>query len=135
MLNLYIGAVYGGPETETTKYHLYWIEISNLKDGYCDETRLGKEGFVDFVFHFPGSILKPEFIGLRTGRFSRKQMMLQIQCSVPADLVDADEERIEAFIFQTVKVAIAMAETKFKKAKIPYDLEEQIRAWGMVEKQ
>jgi|GEM_PF-1116271 len=135
MLNLFVGAIGGGPETDETKIHEHWTSISHLKDSYCDESLLGVEGFIDFVFHIPGSVMKPDFKGIRTGRFSRKQKILQIQCAVPKKLVDADEEKVVKFIFKSIREAIDIAKLVFKKAKIKYNADEQYEIIDKVEKQ
>ena len=95
-------------------------------------------GSLDLVFHVPGSILKPEHTGLRTGRFSRKERMLQIQIAVPEDLMESPGLR--GYIVQSIRMAVEIAEPRFNKAGIPYpkaeytsQVDELARRLGLLE--
>jgi hypothetical protein len=46
---------------------------------------------VHVVFQVPGEVLRPDFAGVRTGVFSRREMSLVVQVAVP-DNVDQDRE-------------------------------------------
>jgi hypothetical protein len=64
-------------------------------------------GSLDLVFHVPGTLLKPEHTGLRTGRFSRKERMLQIQIAVPEDPMESPGLR--GYIVQSIRRAVGIA--------------------------
>lgn len=74
---------------------------------------------INIVFHVPGSIAKPDYSGIRTGRFSAKTKKLMIQVSVPKTLLDAPE--LESFLQKSIIEAIAMAGKFFKKRKIQFN--------------
>jgi hypothetical protein len=40
---------------------------------------------LQIVFQIPGELIQPDFTGVRTGRFSRRERRLVIQVAVPDD--------------------------------------------------
>jgi len=74
---------------------------------------------INIVFHVPGSIAKPDYSGVRTGRFSTKAKTLMVQVSVPEILIDSPE--LESFFHQSIIEAIAMAGKFFEKKKIQFN--------------
>jgi hypothetical protein len=51
---------------------------------------------LNVVFHVPGNLVKPDYTGERTGRFSKKEMLLMVQVALPEEPptdVDADLRR------------------------------------------
>lgn len=87
---LAIGAVAGGPGTSRA-----WSDavrelgrrVIDLRDGV--ESPLA----VNVVYQIPGQFLEPEFEGVRTGRFSRKEARLLVQVALPrAPTLDAAAE-------------------------------------------
>jgi hypothetical protein len=85
---------------------------------------------VNVVFHLEGPLLGPvEFEGVRTGRLSRKHMMLMVQAAVPPlpvsdprtvlvglleDAVDAAEELVKRR-----SIAVALPEVRAVLAALP----------------
>lgn len=43
---------------------------------------------LNVVFHVPGEILAPDFDGVRTGRFARRDSLLMVQAAVPTHAKD-----------------------------------------------
>jgi hypothetical protein len=82
-----IGQVNGGPELRDGPIDRAIAKIYRLR-GSAGE---GDHGFLDVVFHVAGSLLEPEFDGVRTGRFSRRRRMLQVQIAVPKEVVAAED--------------------------------------------
>jgi hypothetical protein len=81
---IYIGQIMGGPEFhDDAPINMALAKIYRLR-GPVGE---GEFGSLDVVFHVAGSILEPEFVGVRAGRFSRKRRMLQVQIAVPSEVV------------------------------------------------
>lgn len=85
-------------------------------------------GSLDLVFHVPGSITKPEHTGLRTGRFSKTERLLQIQIAVPEELMEA--AGLRRVLVTAIRDAISLAESRFRRAGIAYPREEYPSAGG-----
>lgn len=112
---IYIGQVMGGPEfRQDVPINMALAKIYRLR-GPAGE---GEFGSLDVVFHVAGSILEPEFVGVRTGRFSRKRRMLQVQIAVPKEVVAAEDPY--PFLAARVLEAVQLAAPVFAKAGIPY---------------
>ena len=115
-----IGAVVGGPECGFFDSHLSRFM------GYCEDKRL--EGThsaeVNIVYHLPGSIAKPDYVGMRTGKFSKKELALMIQISVEEEwIASRDAEQVLRYIYETADEAIGIAESEFRKRGIDYGIE------------
>lgn len=111
---IYISSVLGGPELEGSRIDRAIKKIVGLR-GPGEE---GDFGSLDVVFHVPGSVIKPDYQGLRTGKFSRKERMLMVQVSVPAALVMSEDS--EVFIINSLREAVRMAKPRFQRAGIQY---------------
>jgi len=110
-----IGSILGGGELAGSK-------IYKLIGRFCRALPAGQnpEAFdINVVFHVPGSIAKPDYSGIRTGRFSAKAKKLMIQISVPEILLDSPE--LESFCHKSIIEAIAMAGKFFEKKKTPFN--------------
>jgi len=134
---IYVSAILGGPELKYSHFsdamegiHFPvpgepWPKAGSAPDPLGRERRDPRPvGSLDLVFHVPGSIIEPEHTGLRTGRFSRKARMLQIQIAVPGDLMESPELR--RFLVGSVREAIDLGESRFAKAGIPYPKSEYL---------
>lgn len=119
---IYIGRVYGGPELRGSAIDRCISKLVKLRGSGVE----GEAGSLDIVFHVPGSIDGPDYAGVRTGRFSKKERMLQIQVSVPREIVAAEEPAIEAFLLQALTEAIEIARPVFSRASIPYPEQEYL---------
>lgn len=118
---LYIGGIYGGPEGTRVG-----SAISKLKRLRGDE-QIKNSGSLDVVFHVPGSIVSPDYEGVRTAIFSKKRRLLQVQVGVPPDLDRLDQCEIEQFLLSSLREAVQIAQPVFDKAKIPYQRDEYER--------
>lgn len=78
---LAIGAVAGGPGTNRALAEAVKAlgrRVIEKRDGVTSPLA------VNVVFQIPGQYLEPEFTGVRTGRFSRKEARLLVQVALPA---------------------------------------------------
>jgi hypothetical protein len=79
---LSVGAVLGGPEAQPWRDSVHGLmrRVTVLREGI--ESQLN----VNVVFHVPGRHLKPEFAGVRTGSFRKRDSLLMVQAALPPDL-------------------------------------------------
>ena len=122
-MSLYLGIDLGGPE---------------LRGGSADSaiTRIAKRvrdarpseppdtGKLNIVFLVPGSLYKPDFEGVRTGRFSRKEMMLLAEAAVPSEFGCLED--LESFVFASIRDSVRLARPVFEKAGIHFSEEDEI---------
>lgn len=100
---LAIGAVAGGPGSSRA-----WSDAVKELGKRVREFRVGVESplAVNVIYQIPGQFLQPEFQGVRTGRFSRKESRLLVQVALPGEAaVDAATE-----VRRLLMEAIATAE-------------------------
>ena len=127
-----IGAIFGGPEGFDTKVYAAISKLTRLKDEghFADDT-----GSLDVVFHVPGSITRPDYSGARTGRLWRKRRKLQVQISVPVELMNSkDDTDAERFVINALREAVRIAEPVFAAASIPYRREQYERMIERIER-
>lgn len=72
------------------------------------------EGTVDVVYHVPGSLVRPDYEGVRTGRWDKRDQMLQVQVAVPESMRSDDDELAE-FLKRTLLEAVEAAEQHLAK--------------------
>lgn len=62
---------------------------------------------VNVVFHVPGTLRSPDFVGIRTSTFSRKRRLLMVQVAVP----DGFESSVGmvGFVFDALHSAVGVA--------------------------
>lgn len=79
---LAIGFVAGGPGSSRE-----WIEALKSLGRQVMESRIGVESplAVNVVFQVPGQFLQPDFQGVRSGQFSRKERRLIVQVALPPE--------------------------------------------------
>jgi hypothetical protein len=137
---IYVGAILGGPEVSQNPTFAHamhgvmfpvpgepWPQVgraSHPTEPYRERRDPRPVGSLDIVFHVPGSLLKPEHQGLRTGRFSTKERLFQIQIAVPEALMDSPHLR--QFILDSIRQAIHLGAPRFAKHKIDYPLAEYL---------
>jgi hypothetical protein len=113
---LYIGGVYGGPELTGSTIHAALGKIKAV----LGEGRVDDSGSLDIVFHVPGSLFSPEYGGVRTGSFSKKERILQVQIAVPLELCSQDQPAVVTFVLDSLREAIRVAGPRYAKAKVPF---------------
>jgi hypothetical protein len=115
-----VGAVIGGPEcqrfdTQLRRFMRYCRENSQLGSNLAE---------VNIVYHLPGSIAKPDYTGVRLGRFSKAERTLMVQVGVEDEWIAAkDEEIILKYIHNSADEAIGLAKSELDRRGVPYDIE------------
>jgi hypothetical protein len=117
---MYVSRINGGPELTGSTVDRVLARISSLVGDGEEDTFAS----LDIVFHVHGSVLSPEHVGVRTGRFSKKERMLMLQIAVPKHVVESDETEIRRFVLASLEEAVLLAEPLFQQTKIAYGKEE-----------
>jgi hypothetical protein len=110
-VTLYIGSVIGGTSTRNAPIV---AAIDNLSKRARQISKTHpSELSLDVVFHVAGPILPVGFEGVRTGRFSKKERLLQLQIATPEDF--SSPEAAEAFALSALRKGIDVAESYVAK--------------------
>lgn len=80
---------------------------------------------INIIFHVPGSIVKPDYQGVRTGRYSAKMRTLMVQVSIPESLMESPE--LEPFLDKSILEAVAAAKDFFGKRKMNFNEGEYLK--------
>ncbi len=116
-----VGAVIGGPECAFMDNYVRSL-MRFTKEKRLENSSSNAE--VNIVFHLPGSLMKPDYIGLRTGKFSKKENTLMIQAAVEAEFIASnDDAEVISYIFEVADEAIGMAKSFFDRNDVEYDIE------------
>lgn len=114
-----IGAIVGGRECA------FFDRVLCEFMRHCEsEGRLsGEPVTVNIVYHLPGSLVKPAFIGLRLAKLSRRDRHLMVQAAVEEEMNTVRERKeILDYIIDVADEAICIAKTKFVSSGIEYDI-------------
>lgn len=100
--SLAIGAVAGGPGTSRE-----WAEAVKQLGRRVIAVREGVTSplAVNVVYQIPGHHLEPEFVGVRSGRFSRKDARLLIQVALPPEPSLEPDQDVRALLREAVELA------------------------------
>jgi hypothetical protein len=111
-----IGSIVGGP----TSANRPWREAITSLTRRIAAARIGCSAplNVNVVFQVPGDVLQPDFVGVRTGRFSRKDPLLMVQVAVPIDVPGDIEQHLAALTYAAIEEAARWAE----KRRLPCDI-------------
>ena len=82
---------------------------------------------IDLVFDVPGSLWRPRYEGVRTGRFSMVERMLQIQVAVPDEITGPD---MPHYLTEVLTQMVDAAKGYVKRRKLPLSTEALERAVG-----
>ena len=74
---------------------------------------------VNVVFQVPGDISQPEFVGVRTGSYRRRDSLLMVQVAVPAQ----ESTDVDGALLQMVSDAIDEAGRWAQRRRVASDLE------------
>ena len=99
---LSLGTVIGGSSASRT-----WESAIRRAAGRIIELRAGRRSplAVNVVFQIPGNEFVPEFEGLRSGQFSRRDRHLLVQVALPPEPpVDADRA-VRDLLFEAIALA------------------------------
>lgn len=114
-----IGAVVGGPECS-----FFLVHLTRLMT-HCNQLRIDTDSAwtINVVYHLPGSVIQPDYVGLRTGTFSRKQKLFVIQVGVEAEwIASTNSNTVLSYIHETVDEALGLAKGKLEGHGVDYDL-------------
>jgi hypothetical protein len=115
MTSITIGAVFGGGELSGTPIDRALRDLSFSQDDAIPFS-------LNIVFHVPGSIVGcPDYVGVRTAKFSKKQKMLMIQVAVPKEMIHSP--KVRAFLFSSVREAVTTAAPFLRKKGVAYPVE------------
>lgn len=116
-----IGTIIGGPESAFFDRILCEFMRHCESEGHLS----GEPVKVNIVYHLPGSIMPPDFIGVRPAKFSRKDKKLMVQAAVENEMASVkDRAEILDYIIDVADEAIGVAKAKFDSAKIEYDIKK-----------
>jgi hypothetical protein len=124
-----IGAVVGGPECAA-----FDACLRGFMD-FCDRYRAeGTEtAEVNIVYHLPGSVWKPDYLGLRKAKFSRREKAQMVQVSVENEwIASSNTSNILRYIYDTADEALGIAKGELAKHGVEYDIDVDRRlldAW------
>jgi hypothetical protein len=112
--------VLGGPE------HVGFDREVRKLMRFCRENR--ERGFagseINIVYHVPGSVGKPDYVGIRTGQFSKKERCLMVQIAVEEEFAALhDTNEIRRYIFETADEAIGLGKSELQRKGLFYDLD------------
>lgn len=115
-----VGMVLGGPE------HVAFDQEVRSFMRFCRENR--ERGFADseinIVYHVPGSLGKPDYVGVRTGKFSRKERCLMVQIAVEEEFAALDDtKKIRQYIFETADEALGIGKSGLERKGLDYEIE------------
>jgi Ankyrin repeats (3 copies) len=121
--DLSIGMVSGGPEE--TPVRLVVVELMRRVAAARRPNPWREKGHLNVVFHLPGSVLQTSFLGIQTGTFSRVRRVFMVQAAPISTAYEAVERGV---LVEMVREAIALADKRFRKAKIEF-LAALTREW------
>lgn len=115
---LSIGSVEGG----SSPWIAIWREALTRLTRRVAESREGISSPLNLnvVFQIPGDLLKPEFEGVRTGRFSRKEGLLMVQVALP----EQPPEDVNAELKGRLMAAVEEAERWARRRRLAGNLTE-----------
>ncbi len=116
---VYVSAVLGGGSAARVEAGIRQL----AKDvRVADETRASldrsNEVAVDVTFHVPGTLLRPEFDGVRTGRWDGVKRMLVVQVATP-EAVCSDPESVVEFLNESLRAAVQLAADHVRRHRPP----------------
>ena len=88
---LFVGSVIGGSTRNNRAINAAATRLAQAVKGLVWESVVDETG-VDVVFHVTGPLMTPEYVGIRTGRFSKAERLIQVQVAVPVTLEELSED-------------------------------------------
>jgi len=115
-----VGMILGGPEPQA-----FDREVRSFMR-FCRENRARgfAESEINIVYHVPGSLGKPDYAGVRAGKFSKKERCLMIQVSVEVEFAELeDSKKIRQYIFETADEALGIGKSGLERNGVAYEIE------------
>jgi len=123
-VGLFLSAILGGPEQLDKPFDKISSLICRRKDLLQDELIDPEDGIVNVVFQYSGTLMRPDFCGIRTGSFSKKKRILVIQIAFPQEVV-ISEQFSHHYLLLLID-ALTEAKKYFDKKRIQFSLESHI---------
>lgn len=123
---LYVSAVLGGggamADVERAIRTLAGI-VRREEEAFpsCDPTR---EAAVDVTYHLSGPILRPNYEGMRTGRWVKDKRLLVVQVAVPERV--SGTEDIHQYLGQSLREAVSLARRHLGKKQVEFSLDRAV---------
>lgn len=113
---LSIGSIVGGRSRSTAR----WREAITKLTGEVAAAARDVDSLlnVNVIFQVPGNILKPDFDGVRTGYFSKKESSLIVQAALPEDAPDD----VDDYLKRMLDAAVDEAERWAQRRRLAPDL-------------
>ncbi|MEK7866344.1 MAG: hypothetical protein AAB434_06640 [Planctomycetota bacterium] len=100
-------------------------ELSRIAAGFAVPAGPDDERpVVKVVFHLGGIDARPGWSVVQTSRFSKRHRRVQVQVSIPDDLVDPKD--LEEFVFRSLREACELAASFFQARDITFELGEHV---------
>ncbi|GIF78182.1 hypothetical protein [Asanoa siamensis] len=106
---LYISPFIVGPTAANRGIRAGIARLAREVEGVAWEAA-DDEAAVDVELHVSGEFLKPDFAGLRTGRWSQLSRVFVVQYAVPTELEGSSEEEVVGHLKLLLPGAVALAE-------------------------
>ena len=114
-----IGVDSGGPELRNSAVKSVLMKAmqtaARARDPSYDD---GTEAWINPIFIVPGSLHVPDFEGLKTGHFSRREKGLVIQVAVPKAV--AEGVGVEQFVVRSLRDCVQLAAATFSSKGISF---------------
>jgi hypothetical protein len=123
-MGFYLGGIFGGPELEGSPVWVISGHLLRARDANQEQLVPKDDGELDIVFQYPGSLSKPTFTGLRTGSFSRKQKIVQIQIAVPIEMMEPDV--FGQFYVDAIEKAVRLGKKYFDRKGISFSEDKHL---------
>ena len=114
---LSIGAVIGGSTPQNARWERGIISLTRRVNAARGDVTTPLN--VNVVFHVPGDIIQPDYVGVRTGSFRQRDSLLMVQVAVPAE----EPPDVDGALLSFVADAIAEAEHWGRRRRMATDLQ------------
>jgi hypothetical protein len=111
---LYVSLMIGGLSDENSSAVAAVEAIGRLSDDVCASVPpVGLN--VDLTFHVPGSIVSPDYQGVRTGRYAADDQLLVVQAAVSVPLYG---EAARTYMAVVLRRTVELSKAYLKKRKL-----------------
>jgi hypothetical protein len=121
---LHVGSQLGDAGRRCEEFMQLLIKWNRSKKACRENTIAETDGSLDIVFRVEGKLMVPDFEGIRTGSFSKKRKILQIQIAVSS--ITLSSPNIAEFVVESLEQAVALGKTVLDKKGIPFCLEDHV---------
>ena len=121
---LYVSAVLGGrgalADVEAAVRRLAGVVRREEEADPAEDP--ASEATVDATFHLPGPLVRPDYEGIRTGRWVKAKRLLVVQIAVPEE-ISGRPDAIEDFLGSSLVGAVDLATGYLAKRRLAYSLD------------